>query len=246
MYKVYLVDDDGLILEEMATTVAWLDNGFEVAGSNTNPLKAIDEIRTLSPDVIFCDLKMPVMDGNEFIRQLREDGVNAEFVMVSAYNDFENVRTFFKQTGFDYILKPIDQEELQPVLERLSEKLSRIKPQSFDEDSYDPITENPVFNNLVQYVNGHFGEKITLDSLSKEFNYSRNYICRLFQKNTNKSLNLYLTEVRMEHAADLLKDKTILVKDVAALCGYPNYYHFFKVFKEHYGYSPKEYRESES
>ncbi|MCR5278971.1 MAG: response regulator, partial [Lachnospiraceae bacterium] len=126
MYKVYLVDDDGLILEEMATTVAWLDNGFEVAGSNTNPLKAIDEIRTLSPDVIFCDLKMPVMDGNEFIRQLREDGVNAEFVMVSAYNDFENVRTFFKQTGFDYILKPIDQEEIQPVLERLSEKLSRI------------------------------------------------------------------------------------------------------------------------
>ena len=246
MYKVYLVDDDGLILEEMATTVAWLDNGFEVAGANTNPLKAIDEIRTLSPDVIFCDLKMPVMDGNEFIRQLREDGVNVEFVMVSAYNDFENVRTFFKQTGFDYILKPIDQEELQPVLERLSEKLSRIKPQSFDEDSYDPITENPVFNNLVQYVNGHFGEKITLDSLSKEFNYSRNYICRLFQKNTNKSLNLYLTEVRMEHAADLLKDKTILVKDVAALCGYPNYYHFFKVFKEHYGYSPKEYRESES
>ena len=236
MFSVYLVDDDTLILEELINMVPWLDNGFEVIGNQTNPVTALEEIKFLKPDVVFCDLKMPVLDGNDLIRQLKENGVDAEFVMISAYDSFENVRAFFKQSGFDYILKPVNEDDIQVVLERLNYKLSGKKPEKTEA----ALTENPGFNNLVKFVNENFSEKITLDILSKKSGFSKNYICGLFSKHFNTSLTCYLTELRMKHAKELLSDKNMLIKEVAVLCGYPEYYHFFRVFKLYYGISPKE------
>ena len=93
MYTAYLVDDEELILDELIRTIPWMDNGFEVIGHNTSPNKALEEIEALAPDVVFSDLKMLGMDGNELIRSLKEDGVEAEFVMISAYDSFEKGRS---------------------------------------------------------------------------------------------------------------------------------------------------------
>lgn len=240
MYNVYQVDDDKLIMNELTNTVPWLDNGFTVVGGQTNPLLAFEEISFLKPDVVFCDLKMPVMDGNELISKLREVGVDCEFVMLSAYDSFENVRAFFQQSGFDYILKPVDQDDIQMVLEKLSVKLEATHPQVVE----DVLTENDGFNKLVKYIQEHFDEKITLDMLSEKFGFTRNYICGLFTRYCNKSLTRYLTELRMQKAKELLSDKTILIKDVAIQCGYGEYFNFFKVFKNYYGVSPKDMQES--
>lgn len=239
MYSVYIVDDDTLILEELVNMVPWLDNGFQVVGTQTNPELALEEIKFLAPDVVFCDLKMPEMDGNELIKSLREAEVDAEFVMISAYDSFENVRAFFQQSGFDYILKPVNNDDIQMVLEGLIGRLSKKKPEKPDE----VMTENPGFNSLVSYVNEHFAEKLTLEMLSKKFGFSKNYICGLFSKHLNTSLTCYLTDLRMKHAKELLSDKTVLIKEVAISCGYPEYYHFFRVFKTYYGVSPKEMQE---
>ncbi|MCR5322299.1 MAG: response regulator [Lachnospiraceae bacterium] len=239
MYKVFLVDDDALILEELVEMVPWLDYAFEVAGSETDPVKAVSQIKELKPDVVFCDLKMPGMDGNKLIRVLKEEGLECEFVMLSAYDSFDSVRTFFQQTGFDYILKPVNNEDIQLVLERLEAKLSKQRPAPVPE----AVTENPAFNELVNYIGEHYSDKITLNSLAKQFGFSKGHLCSLFQKYFNKSLNLYLTDVRMEHAKELILDRTILIKEVASRSGYSDYYHFFRVFKNHYGVSPKEMRE---
>lgn len=236
MYSVFLVDDDTLILEELESQVPWLDNGFEVVGSTTNPNAAVSMIMDIRPDVVFCDLKMPEMDGNELIRVLKDNKVDSEFVMLSAYDNFENVRAFFQQSGFDYILKPVKEEDISLVLEGLVSRLSKKHPQKENE----VLTENQGFNNLVLYVNEHFSEKVTLDELSGKFGFSRNYICGLFSRYFNTSLTCYLTDLRMAHAKELLTDKEVMIKDVAVSCGYPEYYHFFKVFKSYYGISPKE------
>lgn len=242
MFKVYLVDDDALILDELIHMIPWDDNGFEVIGSNTDAFLALKQIPDLPCDVVFCDLKMPGMDGNELIRRLKDAGVTSEFVMISAYDSFENVRTFFQQSGYDYILKPVNNDDIQMVLEGLNARLSRNNPVADPES----LTENPDFNRLIAYVNKHFADKITLSLLSDKFGFSKNYICTLFQKHFNESLNLYLTRLRMSRAKELLADKTILIKEVAYRSGYSDYYHFFKVFKNHYGISPKDMRDRES
>ncbi len=236
MYTAFLIDDDELILEELASIVPWMDNGFEVIGKATSTKEALDAVPKERPDVIFIDLKMPGMDGIELMKLLKENGTEAEFVMVSAYNEFENVRAFFQQSGFDYVLKPVILEDMQLVLERLQSRLSDKKPREKESGG----TDNPAFNALVEYVRENYYEKITLDMLSEKFSFSRNYICGLFSKYLNTSLTCYLTDLRMEHAKEMLKDKTRLIKDVAVCSGYSEYFHFFKVFKEYYGMSPKE------
>lgn len=236
MYKAYLVDDEELILDELESVVPWMDNGFDVIGSLTNPKDAVMEILELKPDVVFCDLKMPEMDGLTFIETLKSKGADCEFVMISAYDSYENVRAFFQNNGFDYVLKPVQTEDIQLVLERLVMRLSSKK--SMEEESL--CTNNRRFDELVQYVDEHFDEKITLDMLAKKYNFSKNYICNLFAKHFNTSLTCYLTKKRMLHAKELLEDKSILMKEVATECGYSEYVHFFKVFKEYYGVSPKE------
>ena len=245
MYQVYLVDDDLLILEDIINMVPWMDNGFEVAGYQTDPVKAIDEIVEIKPDVVFCDLRMPVMDGNELIRRLKEEGVNAEFVMISAYDSFRNVREFFQQAGFDYILKPVNNDDIQLVLEELNNRLSARNVMETSEIEKEALTNNPEFNKLILYVEEHFMENITLETLTARFGFARNYICGLFQRYYNKSLTSYLTELRMEHAKKLLLDEKKQIKEVALSCGYSDYHHFFRVFKKYFGLSPKEMQDSQ-
>lgn len=236
MYRVYLVDDDALILDELVNMVPWLENGFEVVGRQTDPLRALGEIKDLWPDVVFCDLKMPGMNGNELIARVKEAGIGAECVMLSAYDGFENVRAFFRQSGFDYILKPVNTEDMEMLLERLNVRLSSARRP-------EKPSANAAFNELIAYVDAHFAEKITLDGLTERFGLSKNYICGLFQRYCNRSLNLYITDKRMARAKELLEDRTLLLKEVAAQSGYTDYYHFFKVFKNYYGISPKEMQE---
>lgn len=236
MYTAYLVDDEELILDEFIRTIPWMDNGFEIIGYNTNPQIAIIEIESLKPDVVFCDLKMIGMDGNELIKTLKAHGSDSEYVMISAYDSFENVRAFFQQSGFDYVLKPVQLDDIQMVLERLVLRLNEKKPIVTQTAEG---TEHSYFDSMIAYIDENFASKITLDMLAKKFGFSKNYICNLFSKYYHTSLTCYLTEKRMTHAKQLLKDKNRLLKDIAIECGYSEYVQFYKVFKEYYGLSPK-------
>ena len=239
MYRVYVVDDDALILEEIVESVPWMDNGFEVVGYSTSPHEALEQIPRLHADVIFSDLKMPAMDGIEMIRILREHGFECEFVMLSAFGTFEDSRAFFLLEGFDYILKPLQQAEVQIVLERLARKLT-------DKPGKAVLPEltgvNSAFTELVIYITENFNQKHTLKQLSTQFNLSENYICNLFSKHYNSTLTRFITELRMREALRIMQQTDKAFKAIAVECGYLDYYYFCKVFKEYYGSSPTQYR----
>ncbi len=133
VHSVYLVDGDPLIIENPETSVLWMDNGFEVVGSSTDPFRAVEEIMQCRPDVVFSDLKMPLMSGIQLIKALRGNDLQCDFVMLSAFGSFEDARSFFLLDGFDYLLKPFNQSDAEIVLERLSRKL--VKRHAFSQRS---------------------------------------------------------------------------------------------------------------
>lgn len=239
MYKVYVVDDDKLLLDEIVTTVPWMDNGFTVVGYSTSPMTAITEIQELVPDLVFSDLKMPGMDGIEMIQKLRETELECEYVLLSAYSSFEDSRRFFRTSGFDYLLKPLQQEEVQITLERLSESLAKKKPIPVIVDNM-----SPSFAELITYINARFDQKHTLESLSARFGISSNYICSLFSKHYNTTLTRYITDIRMASVVKGMKVQGKSFKELAIDCGYTDYYYFCKVFKSYYGVSPSSYRKN--
>jgi len=241
MFSVYIIDDDNLIIDSLVQSIPWMDNGFEVIGSNTNPKQALNEILYLRPDVVFSDLKMPEIDGNALIRELKTQGFSCEFIMLSAFSSFEDARSFFLQQGFDYLLKPLQQTDAEIVLERLSRKLA-------EKNKLTPTitfsnTSTQGFNDLVLYVMQNYAKRITLDSLSRQFHISANYISTLFSKHYNSSLTVFLTSLRMKEAGRLILETDKSFKEIAILCGYPDYFYFCKVFKRHFNITPSQYQE---
>ncbi len=241
MYGVYIVDDEGLIIKSIIQAISWGDNGFEVIGSNTSSVQAVEEIKLLRPHLVLCDLKMPAMDGISLIKTCRADGVDSEFIMLSAFGEFEASRNFFLLDGFDYMLKPLHPQEAEMVLERVSRKLAE-KYDLHPSTDFAP-TGAAVFDELVHYVSDNFIKKHTLSDLSSQFNLSEKYICSLFSKHYHSTLTMFLTNIRMNEATKMILTTDKALKEIAASCGYSDYFYFCRIFKNHFGESPTEYRQ---
>lgn len=238
MISVFLVDDDRLILEELNHTIPWLENGFEVVGTSISPLRAVREIAEIAPQVVFTDMQMAGMDGLQMMEEIAKGPVLPRFVMVSAFASFELSRRFFLANGFDFVRKPIQLADVQIVLERLFGEFS--PPVQVTE----PSSASPAFTALVEYLRAHFNEKFSLGQLARQFGLSENYICNLFARHYNSTLTKFVTQLRMEEASRLIRETGLPLKEIAAGCGYLDYFYFNKVFKTFYGISPGMYGKS--
>lgn len=241
MYRVFLVDDEEITLTQTAERVPWMENGFTVCGMECDPVRAVERIVQEKPEVVFSDLKMPRMDGHELMRRVREHELYPEFVMLSAYGNFEDARKFFKQEGFDYLLKPISMDEVEILLENLTRRLSAKYPANTEDEDSEP-NAHECFDSLVEYLRHNFNEYQTLDKLGKQFGISSSYICSQFTNRFNTSMKCFLTKLRMDEAVRRIHDGESF-KSVATACGYNDYYYFSKVFKGYFGVTPSEYKE---
>lgn len=106
--------------------------------------------------------------------------------------------------------------------------------------------ENPVeessrlSDKIVQYISEH-PDTVTLKELGSRFSYHPNYISTLLHRETGKSFSELLTQQRMERAAVLLRGTALPIEEIAFMLGYSNSSNFYKVFREYYGLSPREY-----
>ncbi len=241
MYSIYIVDDEQPTIRYLVDTIPWLEHGFEVMGFHTDPLAAISEIIEQRPDAVFTDLKMPELDGVELFKRCREAGVTAEFVMLSAFDAYDGVRDFFNLGGVDYILKPLDNDNAAMVLEKVSRRLAETHRQ-IPSVQFVP-SQSQSFDELIQYVTVNFNKKHTLQSLSEKFNMNPTYICDLFSKQYDSSLVIFVTDLRMRTAARLITENEVPLKEIAVACGYYDYQHFTRIFKNHFGKTPTKFRE---
>jgi YesN/AraC family two-component response regulator len=239
MYRSYFVDDEPLVLQELTGNPLFAECGYQVIGSNTNPVAAVKQIMRLRPDVVFTDLVMPELSGVDLMARLKDNGFNCEFVVISAYPEFAESRRFFLLGGFDYILKPLSSHGLQYLLSRLTVKLAASKPPDIDSMNTASLTLNMIIAELHRTP----FERHTLESISSMFHLSATYVCRLFANNLDDTFVGYLNKLRMEKAAKMLLDTGKEVKEVSRDCGYRDYFYFCRTFRKHHSCTPSEYRE---
>lgn len=242
MFRAFFVDDEPLVLDEFASNPLFSECGYQVVGKSINPVKAINEIGKQLPDVVFTDLKMPELSGVAMMEKLRNRGVTCEFVIISAFPEFEESRSFFLLDGFDYLLKPVSDRDLQSLLGKLSGRLACKKNLSHSNNASG--TSSSELNMIIDYVNENLSVKHSLESLSREFHTNPSYICQLFAAHLGTTFTAYLTKLRMEEAAKLLTDTQREINEVAALCGYRDYFYFCRVFRKHHLCTPTAFRES--
>lgn len=124
MYRLFLVEDEPWALREIEHIVDWQALGFEHVHAFQDPVAALEAIRTEKPDVVLTDIRMPDMTGHQLIEKSREFGSEAYFVIVSAYADFDYARRALEEGVFSYLLKPLDENEVETLAGKLIARLN--------------------------------------------------------------------------------------------------------------------------
>jgi len=124
MRKAILVDDEIFARKGLIELIPWERHGFEVVAEAEDGEDALVLIERLRPDVVFTDIRMPVLDGFQLIQQVRESGNNkTKFIIISGHGDFKYTQQAVRFGIEDYLLKPIDENELIETLDRIAASL---------------------------------------------------------------------------------------------------------------------------
>lgn len=344
MYDVVLVDDAPAAKRSLRSIIETDDVPFRVVGEAVDGREALDLMAQSMPHLLFVDVRMPTMDGLELSRVIRERRWPVEIIIVSGYGQFEYAQKAIQYEVTDYLLKPVDPDEVRRLLgevhgrleSREASLLEHIR-RSFDEGLrfshfVDAIWEghreaagahvdeihdvfaggelrsvlSQVYQHLaaqiearlsartddaigfptrpqfhrnqrklyldwrryvdelmdavaaardsrhrgpvaecVEYLRTHFGDKnITLLSLAERAGLSPSYFSRRFKEEVGRPYGEFLSTLRLEEAGKLLRDRKLLVYQVAEQVGYGDYAHFERTFHRRFGVSPTEYREN--
>lgn len=109
--------------------------------------------------------------------------------------------------------------------------------------AFDSVNKKYVVEQIVNYFEDHYSEKISLDTIAENMYLSPFYISKIFKSETGDTPIRHLINIRLERAKELLQqDRDMSVQKVAAAVGYDDAYHFSKLFKKHYGISPSQVR----
>jgi two-component system, response regulator YesN len=127
MIRIMLVDDEPPFIEELKRIITEYREDCEIIGEYYSGKSALSAISQLHPDIIFTDIKMPVMDGVEFSKAIQENYPQIITIVISAYSSFDFVRETFRADVFDYLLKPIEPETVKSVMDKIFIKIENNK-----------------------------------------------------------------------------------------------------------------------
>ena len=148
----------------------------------------------------------------------------------------------YKNPAFDSIFSAFSafksREEFEAyVIERAMECLGAIS-------AIRNGNENPVIKKACDYITAHLNENFGLEELASIIGVSPYYLSRLFKEEKGENFSNYVTSLRLEKAKKLLEDNSLIIKEITASVGYSDQNYFAKLFRQKYGLSPSEYRES--
>ncbi|MDQ0059205.1 response regulator transcription factor [Paenibacillus harenae] len=133
--KVLIVDDEQLIRQGIKHFMNWEQEGFQIVGEASNGSEALSLIEELRPHIVITDIVMPVMDGEELTRIIKQRYPAIEVIILSSFGEFNYVRSTFQSGVADYILKPkLEMRHLLSVLKLAASKIPGLGEQQSEAD----------------------------------------------------------------------------------------------------------------
>lgn len=133
MDKLLIVDDERLEREGMRNFIPWQDYGVEVVGTAKNGVDGLQKIESLGPDIVLVDVKMPVMNGIEMIRQAQKNFPNIAYIVLSGYGEYEFTSQAMELGVRHYLLKPCDETKITDIIQKVCAELAARRSQAEQE-----------------------------------------------------------------------------------------------------------------
>lgn len=176
MLRVIIVDDENMICQLILRLVDWQSHQIEVAGVAHNGEEALSLAQKKNPDIIITDIRIPVFDGLELIDRVQQAGLHARFIVISGYRHFEYAHSALRYGVTDYLLKPINADELNHALDKLATDILRERNEA---ESRVQLTQQISANDAkmrVQWLRalaeGSLVQNFTAQLLNQEYGFS--------------------------------------------------------------------------
>lgn len=169
MLKVLLVDDEPFILQGLTVLIDWQKEGYEIAGTASNGEEALAFLTQNKVDLIIADIKMPVMTGLELLAKIRIENISdAYFVILSGYADFNYAQEAIRYKCTEYILKPVETEELLSVLSTVTSMHHVVEEKRKDNKKMEQAC---LARNLIAMIQGKY-DALNLEYVKKHIQLS--------------------------------------------------------------------------
>ena len=261
-----LVHDDNSLLPTSEIKVLIVEDNVEIARFLTDNLKDMictvthngksgyEMAQELEPDIIISDVMMPVMDGIEMSRLLKQNISTATIpiILITAKDDKRTESQAYK-LGIDaFISKPFDMKELeermQQIIRSKSLLIRKIKQSDMMQQHKEIVVESieeKLLIRITEIIEERLADSdLNVQKLSEISGYNSKQIYRRIKQLTGHTVVDYIKSIRLKKAALLLEHRKYTVSEVMYQVGFSNPSYFSKCFAEKYGKTPKQYMES--
>lgn len=265
MIRLLIADDERLEREALADMVTrrFVEHDI-VLETAENGRKAADTAILWGADLILMDIEMPGMSGLDAARAVLAQRPGCRVIFVTAYSLFQYAHEAVHLGACDYLLKPVDPDELEASIrramrqietERKLEALAPVQPEQEPEKPGVPAAEPDdnensqnalVMAHVRRYLEDNYMFDISLDSVGEILHISPAYLSAQFKKYQKMNFLDCLTELRINAAKELLTDPFRSSAEVASMVGYEDASYFARAFKKRTGVTPTQYRKQAS
>lgn len=247
MFKVVICDDERIIREGLKQLIPWRDYHFDTIYTAKDGVEALSLIRQYQPQLVITDIRMPRKNGVDLLNDIEH--LNCNVIILSSYDDFEYMKAGIQHQVLDYLLKPIDHEQLEAILEKLVQSLLNQRPPSDDgniifHDAFNALLkmdyDDYYVNQIISQIKRHYQSKVTVVDLIHNINVSESYAMRTFKKHVGITIVDYLNRYRIMQSLELL-NQHYKHYEIAERIGFSEYKLFSYHFKKYLHMSPSDY-----
>ncbi|MCL6456536.1 MAG: response regulator [Gorillibacterium sp.] len=248
---ILIVDDEPRTRQGIKQALeVWAAGRYTIETAD-NGIEAQERLLKERVHLLITDVRMPEVSGLDLIRSLEGQTRKPVIIVISGYAEFQYVQQAMQLGAVNYLLKPLDKQELLQVVESALkreeedqrheklEKLVDLKLMGIDPDQArmgEPVKE------ALAFVEQHMHEQLTMAEVAGRIHLNASYFSVLFKEQTGVNFSEYLSRLRIQRAKEMLLQTRLSIGEIGERVGYKTDKYFIKVFKSLEDMSPSRYR----